>query len=143
MKSRAASYTICTLQVCESLPSCLILPFPSAVPAPVSTIPRQLVPNVPLSGSPTYSMSIIIFVMAGLAACAFLIVIALMCHRRRKLWKSRKRFPLFLQTFLRMFWNSRIFPPQTALSELCREPLAMGFIEQASKLSHTPLVGGH
>ncbi|XP_023664282.1 muscle, skeletal receptor tyrosine-protein kinase [Paramormyrops kingsleyae] len=61
------------------------------VPAPVSTVPRQLAPNVPLSGSPTYSMSIIIFVMAGLAASAFLVVIALMCHRRRKLWKSRKR----------------------------------------------------
>uniref|UniRef100_A0A3B3QP89 receptor protein-tyrosine kinase n=1 Tax=Paramormyrops kingsleyae TaxID=1676925 RepID=A0A3B3QP89_9TELE len=97
-----------TLPDCTLLPSqkddltaCTAVPFVDlkkdqiTMPAPVSTVPRQLAPNVPLSGSPTYSMSIIIFVMAGLAASAFLVVIALMCHRRRKLWKSRKRFSCY------------------------------------------------
>uniref|UniRef100_A0A8C9W4P4 receptor protein-tyrosine kinase n=1 Tax=Scleropages formosus TaxID=113540 RepID=A0A8C9W4P4_SCLFO len=61
------------------------------VMVPASTYPRQLTPNLPPSVSPTYSMSVIIFVMAGVAAAAFLTILALMCCKRKKLWKSRKR----------------------------------------------------
>ncbi|XP_028830207.1 muscle, skeletal receptor tyrosine-protein kinase isoform X1 [Denticeps clupeoides] len=47
--------------------------------------------NVPPVLSTAYSMSVIIFVLAGFAGAAFLLVLALMCHRRKKAWKNRKR----------------------------------------------------
>ncbi|KAG7477177.1 hypothetical protein MATL_G00091250 [Megalops atlanticus] len=58
---------------------------------PVSTYPRQITPKLPPYVSPAYSMSVIIFVISGFAAAAFFIVFALMCRRRKKLWKNRKR----------------------------------------------------
>ncbi|XP_064163579.1 muscle, skeletal receptor tyrosine-protein kinase [Anguilla rostrata] len=55
---------------------------------PESSYPRQIPPS---STSPTYSMSVIIFVIAGFAVAAFFMILALACRRRKKLWKSRKR----------------------------------------------------
>ncbi|KAJ8347169.1 hypothetical protein SKAU_G00285700 [Synaphobranchus kaupii] len=57
------------------------------VSIPESSFPRQ----IPSPSSTTYSMSVIIFVIAGFAVAGFVIILALMCRRQKKLWKSRKR----------------------------------------------------
>ncbi|KAJ8007506.1 hypothetical protein DPEC_G00118200 [Dallia pectoralis] len=56
-----------------------------------SLFPRQ---TPPLSSSPVStasSMSIIICLLAAFATTAFLTIIFLMCRRKRKMWKNRKR----------------------------------------------------
>ncbi|XP_061119263.1 muscle, skeletal receptor tyrosine-protein kinase [Conger conger] len=53
-----------------------------------SSFPEHVTPP---STSPTYSMSVIIFLILGFAVAACFIIIALSCRRRKKLWKSRKR----------------------------------------------------
>ncbi|XP_051784281.1 muscle, skeletal receptor tyrosine-protein kinase [Erpetoichthys calabaricus] len=58
---------------------------------PVSTLPKHATPNLPSSVSPAYSMTVIISIISGFAAAVFLIICALVCHRRQKAWKNRKR----------------------------------------------------
>uniref|UniRef100_A0A3P8Y9C5 receptor protein-tyrosine kinase n=1 Tax=Esox lucius TaxID=8010 RepID=A0A3P8Y9C5_ESOLU len=53
--------------------------------------PHQTPLLPPTSVSPAYSMSIIICLLAAFAATAFLTIIFLMCRRKRKMWKNRKR----------------------------------------------------
>ncbi|XP_056322391.1 muscle, skeletal receptor tyrosine-protein kinase [Danio aesculapii] len=56
--------------------------------APSITKPAHFYP--PPSVSTAYSMSVIIFVIAGFAGAAFFTILILMCHRRKKMWKKRK-----------------------------------------------------
>ncbi|XP_073730080.1 muscle, skeletal receptor tyrosine-protein kinase isoform X2 [Misgurnus anguillicaudatus] len=57
--------------------------------APSISKPVQFYP--PPSGSTAYTMSVIIFVIAGFASAAFFTILILMCHRRKKMWNKRKR----------------------------------------------------
>lgn len=57
---------------------------------PEVSYPRS-VPFIPSSESPAYTMSVIIFLLAGFALTAFLTIIILMCRRQQKAWKSRHR----------------------------------------------------
>ncbi|XP_047426730.1 muscle, skeletal receptor tyrosine-protein kinase isoform X2 [Mugil cephalus] len=59
---------------------------------PESTVPRQI-PRLPptTASSPAYSMSVIVILLTALATAAFLSIIVLACHRRRKQWRNRKR----------------------------------------------------
>ncbi|KAI5100042.1 muscle, skeletal receptor tyrosine-protein kinase isoform 1 precursor [Silurus meridionalis] len=52
--------------------------------------PNLASPN-PIPVSTGYYMSVIIFIMAGFAGVAFFTIILLMCLKRRKRWKRRKR----------------------------------------------------
>ncbi|MED6234962.1 hypothetical protein ATANTOWER_010237 [Ataeniobius toweri] len=52
-------------------------------------IPRP--PPTSTSSSPAYSMSVIVIVLTSMATAAFLTIIILGCHRRRKQWRNRKR----------------------------------------------------
>lgn len=61
------------------------------VSMPVAAHPKYATPNLPPSVSPAYSMTVIISIISGFAAAVFLIIFALMCRRRQKLWKNRKR----------------------------------------------------
>lgn len=54
--------------------------------------PPKLAPSNPMPAVSTgYYMSVIIFIMAGFASVAFFTLILLMCLKRRKRWKRRKR----------------------------------------------------
>ncbi|XP_030623307.1 muscle, skeletal receptor tyrosine-protein kinase isoform X1 [Chanos chanos] len=57
----------------------------------VPSSPKQTNANLPPAASPAYSMSVIIFVIAGFAATFFLTILVLICCRQKKVWKSRKR----------------------------------------------------
>lgn len=63
---------------------------------PVVTSVRVQPPPRPLNPIPAvptgYYMSVIILLMAGFAGVAFFTIILLMCLKRRKRWKRRKRF---------------------------------------------------
>ncbi|XP_062334499.1 muscle, skeletal receptor tyrosine-protein kinase [Osmerus eperlanus] len=63
----------------------------ATVVKPETSFPRQTPPLPPLPVYPAYSMSVIICLLAGVAGMAFLTIIVLMCRRRRKLWRNRKR----------------------------------------------------
>lgn len=53
----------------------------------------KLAPSNPIPAVSTgYYMSVIIFIMAGFAGVAFFTIILLMCLKRRKRWKRRKRY---------------------------------------------------
>uniref|UniRef100_A0A8C4ST18 receptor protein-tyrosine kinase n=1 Tax=Erpetoichthys calabaricus TaxID=27687 RepID=A0A8C4ST18_ERPCA len=69
----------------------LLPPLLSSKLLPVSTLPKHATPNLPSSVSPAYSMTVIISIISGFAAAVFLIICALVCHRRQKAWKNRKR----------------------------------------------------
>ncbi|TRY83075.1 hypothetical protein DNTS_013537 [Danionella cerebrum] len=56
--------------------------------SPSMTKPVQFHP--PPAASTAYSMSVIIFVIAGFAGAVFFSILILMCHRRKKIWKKRK-----------------------------------------------------
>uniref|UniRef100_A0A8C4SS33 receptor protein-tyrosine kinase n=1 Tax=Erpetoichthys calabaricus TaxID=27687 RepID=A0A8C4SS33_ERPCA len=82
---------------CNQLPSinnnlttCTRIPYIGKI-IPVSTLPKHATPNLPSSVSPAYSMTVIISIISGFAAAVFLIICALVCHRRQKAWKNRKR----------------------------------------------------
>uniref|UniRef100_W5LPI5 receptor protein-tyrosine kinase n=1 Tax=Astyanax mexicanus TaxID=7994 RepID=W5LPI5_ASTMX len=50
-------------------------------------------PSNPIAAvSTAYYMNVIIFIIAGFAGVAFLTILILMCHKRRKTWKRRRRF---------------------------------------------------
>ncbi|RXM29742.1 Muscle, skeletal receptor tyrosine protein kinase [Acipenser ruthenus] len=73
----------------KNLSTCTGVPF--IVSMPVAAHPKYATPNLPPSVSPAYSMTVIISIISGFAAAVFLIIFALMCRRRQKLWKNRKR----------------------------------------------------
>ncbi|XP_064414501.1 muscle, skeletal receptor tyrosine-protein kinase isoform X5 [Latimeria chalumnae] len=54
--------------------------------------PNSVTPNLPSSSSSaTYSMTVIISIISGFAASVLLIIFALVCRRRQKEFKTRKR----------------------------------------------------
>lgn len=67
--------------------------------------PKVSTSNPILAVSTGYYMSVIIFIMAGFAGVAFFTIILLMCLKRRKRWKRRKRCANVLY-FLRKFLGS-------------------------------------
>uniref|UniRef100_A0A3Q2QBR9 receptor protein-tyrosine kinase n=1 Tax=Fundulus heteroclitus TaxID=8078 RepID=A0A3Q2QBR9_FUNHE len=79
---------------CQTLPSlhtapdgCTYIPF---LPVPDHS-PRPPPTSTSSSSSPAYSMSVIVVILTSMAIAAFLTIIILGCHRRRKQWRNRKR----------------------------------------------------
>uniref|UniRef100_A0A8C6D2Z3 receptor protein-tyrosine kinase n=1 Tax=Moschus moschiferus TaxID=68415 RepID=A0A8C6D2Z3_MOSMO len=68
-----------------------------AFPPTTSSKPSVDIPNAPSSSSPsssvspTYSMTVIVSIMASFAILVLLTITALYCCRRRKQWKNKKR----------------------------------------------------
>ncbi|XP_072514899.1 muscle, skeletal receptor tyrosine-protein kinase isoform X1 [Salminus brasiliensis] len=55
-----------------------------------ASAPKLPPPNPIPVVSTAYYMSVIIFIIAGFAGAAFLTILILMCHKRKKMWKRQK-----------------------------------------------------